>query len=59
LAQYPARFAAAVPICGGGYQSSAVSFKNTPIWVFHGAKDSTEKIAKPERIVEAQRKSGG
>ena len=34
--RYPGRFAAAVPICGGGDAQGAKVMKNTPIWAFHG-----------------------
>ena len=40
LAGYtPERFAALVPICGGGDTLTARRLGNVPIWVFHGAKD--------------------
>ncbi|MBI3469587.1 MAG: prolyl oligopeptidase family serine peptidase, partial [Planctomycetes bacterium] len=39
-AAYPERFAAIVPICGGGDPASAKRLKDLPIWVFHGAKDT-------------------
>lgn len=46
LARYPEKFAAAVPICGGGDVKSASLIKDVPIWAFHGAKD---KIVPPEQ----------
>ena len=41
LAAYqPKRFAAIVPICGGGEPFRLRLFSHVPAWVFHGAKDS-------------------
>ncbi len=40
LAAYqPKRFAAIVPICGGGEPFTTRLFAKVPAWVFHGAKD--------------------
>ena len=39
-AAYPDRFAAIIPICGGGDPKTAEKIKHLPIWVFHGAKDT-------------------
>ena len=39
------RFAAAVPICGGGDPRWAEQLKDLPIWVFHGAKDDTVPLS--------------
>jgi predicted peptidase len=41
LARWPDRFAAAVPICGGGHPGLAALYAPyTPIWLFHGALDN-------------------
>lgn len=58
-AKYPDRFAAIVPICGGGDPASAEKLKNIPCWVFHGAKDGAVPLAKSEEMVEAIKKAGG
>ncbi len=55
----PRRFAAAVPICGGGDPAWADRLKDLPLWVFHGAKDDTVPIAKSEKMVQALRAMGG
>ena len=46
IARYPHKFAAAVPICGGGDEKTAQAIKHIPIWAFHGA---TDPLVKPER----------
>ncbi len=49
----PDRFAALVPICGGGDPSTVRRFARVPIWVFHGAKDPVVPLANSEKMVEA------
>ena len=58
-AEHPARFAAVVPICGGGNVKSAESLKHLPIWVFHGAQDKVVPLRLSEQMVEALRAAGG
>ena len=57
--QYPERFAAIVPICGQGDVSDADALKDTPMWVFHGAKDTTVPLSNSEEMVAAVREAGG
>ncbi|MBN1418021.1 MAG: prolyl oligopeptidase family serine peptidase [Planctomycetes bacterium] len=58
-AAYPDRFAAVVPICGGGNPADAKRLKDLPIWVFHGAKDPVVPIARSEAMVSALKEAGG
>jgi predicted peptidase len=39
IERYPNLFAAAVPVCGGGDVSKALSIAHIPIWIIHGAED--------------------
>jgi predicted peptidase len=56
----PARFAAIVPICGGGETIFVRRYAKTlPVWVFHGAKDTAVPLERSERMVEALKKAGG
>ena len=41
ISRYPDLFAAAVPVCGGGDIKKADAIAHLPIWIFHGALDST------------------
>jgi predicted peptidase len=60
LAAYqPQRFAALVPICGGGEPIVAKLFSPIPTWVFHGAKDFVVPLERSEKMVEALQKAGG
>jgi predicted peptidase len=54
----PDRFAALVPICGGGDPNTARRFSHVAVWVFHGAKDSTVPLEGSEKMVEALKKAG-
>jgi len=58
-AHSPNRFAAIVPICGGGDPQWAKRFAHIPAWVFHGAKDPTVPFERSKQMVEALKKNGG
>ncbi len=63
---HPERFAAIVPICGGGDPLKALladpkkaeALRSLAVWAFHGAKDPVVKLVESERMVEALRKAG-
>ena len=57
--KYPERFAAIVPICGGGDPKNISAIKDIPAWVFHGAKDNTVKLEESEKMVNALKECGG
>lgn len=57
LGQEPRLFAAAVPVSGGGDPNRAESYKNVPVWVFHGAKDPTVNVDQSRKMVEALKKA--
>jgi predicted peptidase len=58
-AAYPDRFAAAVPICGGGNPADAPHLRSLPLWVFHGAHDQIVTLQQSERMVRAVEAAGG
>jgi predicted peptidase len=59
-AAHPERFAAAVPICGGGDPATmAGSLRRVPLWAFHGARDAVVPLARSCEMVEAVRCAGG
>jgi len=55
----PERFAAIVPICGGGSRALARRLKDLPVWVFHGAQDKTVPPEESEKMVAAIERAGG
>jgi len=52
------KFAAAVPICGGGDEQKAKDIGNIPIWAFHGAKDKLVKVSRSRNMVYALKENG-
>lgn len=59
LQRHPDRFAAAVPICGGGDVALAAKIKHVPIWAFHGDGDTAVKPHRSRAMIEALRNAGG
>jgi predicted peptidase len=57
--QYPDRWAAIVPIAGGGDDSQAAKIKDLPCWCFQGAKDSEAFVNSTRGVIAAVRKAGG
>ncbi len=56
---HPDRWAAIVPICGGGDPSKAETIKDIPTWVFHGDADTAVKVEKSRDMIAAIKKAGG
>ncbi|MDB6059801.1 MAG: esterase [Verrucomicrobiales bacterium] len=63
---HPEKFAAVIPICGGGETihvhlarlkyltpKTTAALKNLPIWAFHGSKDSAVPVNESEHMVES------
>lgn len=64
-AHYPSRFAAIVPICGGGERIDFIlggknsdALKSLGVWAFHGGKDSVVPLEESQRMVSAFEKMG-
>jgi predicted peptidase len=57
--RHAARFAAMVPICGGGEPQQAVALATRPLWVFHGARDDVIDVERSRQMVAAVRGAGG
>jgi len=58
LAAYPDKFAAAVPVCGGGDPETAALFAHVPVWAFHGAKDDVVSPEGSREMVRAMEAAG-
>jgi predicted peptidase len=64
--KHPERFAAAVPVCGGGRLLEILisrgmrreALQRLPVWAFHGAQDPTVPPAESERMIDALRRIG-
>ena len=57
--QNPDRFAALVPISGGGAVPYAKRIRHLPTWVFHGAKDPVIPLNESQRMVDALKAADG
>lgn len=53
IARFPGRFAAAVPVCGGGDPSTAERMSHIPVWAFHGSHDTTVRPASSRKMIRA------
>lgn len=58
-ARMPGRFAAALPICGGGDERTAAKLVALPIWCFHGDADRAVPVERSRTMIEAIRAAGG
>ena len=58
-ARMPDRFAAVMPICGGGDEATAGKLVHLPIWCFHGAADDVVPVARSRSMVAAVEAAGG
>lgn len=55
----PGRFAAALPICGGGDRAAAPRLAAMPLWCFHGADDPVVPAELSRSMIEAIIAAGG
>jgi predicted peptidase len=58
IARFPNKFAAAVPICGGGSVKSVPEIKHIPIWAFHGALDRIVPPQESRKMIAALQEAG-
>jgi lysophospholipase L1-like esterase/poly(3-hydroxybutyrate) depolymerase len=59
LTRQPQRWAAAVPICGGGDPARIGVAKGVALWAFHGAEDPAVPVARLQEMVAALQAAGG
>ena len=62
--EYPERFAAVVPICGGGlwafgFPERAADLRGVPVWAFHGLLDDVVPVQETAKLVAALQAAGG
>lgn len=58
-ARHAGRWAALLPICGGGEPADAAALAALPIWAFHGAIDPVIPVEASRAMVAAVRAAGG
>ena len=55
----PDKFAAIVPVCGGGMYGNAARLKNVKVWAFHGSEDDIVYVNESINMVDSVNKNGG
>lgn len=58
IARWPDRFAAAIPVCGGGAPATAERIAHIPIWATHGADDPTVPPEMSRQMIQALQEAG-
>ena len=59
ILEQPGRFAAAIPICGGGDPRRARAAAHVPIWAFHGSADGVVPVSETRAMIAAIQAAGG
>jgi lysophospholipase L1-like esterase/poly(3-hydroxybutyrate) depolymerase len=60
LTRFPERFAAGVPVCGGGDEKTVTpAMAKVPVWAFHSEDDGVVKTRRTRGMVQAMRTLGG
>lgn len=58
ITRFPHRFAAGIPICGGGDPDRAAQAKNVAVWAFHGDADPTVKVERTRVMIARLQEAG-
>lgn len=58
-ARHPERYAAVIPVCGGGETKWASKLRDLPIWAFHGALDESVPVKRSQDMIDAITAAGG
>jgi predicted peptidase len=58
-AKFPEKWAAIVPVCGGGNPANAARIKDIPCWCFHGQKDNVVPVQRSRSMIKALEQVGG
>lgn len=58
-AQHPERYAAILPICGGGERRRAYVLRDLPVWAFHGDADLVVTLDRSQEMIDAIKAAGG
>jgi predicted peptidase len=59
IGRFPDRFAAAIPVCGGGDTNTGKQIKHIPVWAFHGALDEVVYPSQSRVMIKALQDAGG
>jgi lysophospholipase L1-like esterase/poly(3-hydroxybutyrate) depolymerase len=60
VTRFPNRFAAGVPICGGGDEKTVTpEVAKVPVWAFHSSDDGVVKVIRTRNMIAAMKDKGG
>jgi lysophospholipase L1-like esterase len=59
ITRHPEKWAAAVPVCGGGDKTKAAAAKPVPVWAFHGLADGVVLPVRSRDMVAGLKSAGG
>lgn len=60
VTRFPGRFAAAIPVCGGGDEDTVTNeVAKVPLWALHSADDSVVKVRRSQNMIKALIAKGG
>ena len=59
ITRHPEKFAAAIPVCGGGDKGKAAAAKPVPVWAFHGLADNVVLPVRSQDMIAGLRTAGG
>ena len=59
ITRHPEKFAAAIPVCGGGDKAKSAAAKPVPVWAFHGLEDKVVLPIRSQDMVAGLRAAGG
>jgi predicted peptidase len=60
VTRFPDRFAAGVPVCGGGDENTVTAaVAKVPVWTFHSSDDTVVPSIRSVHMIEAMMKAGG
>lgn len=59
IARHPEKWAAAMPVCGGGPVEKITGAKNVAVWAFHGINDTAVPVVRSRELIAALKAAGG
>lgn len=60
ITRFPDRFAAAIPICGGGDEKTVTAdVAKIPLWAFHAPDDGIVPVVRTRHMIQAMQQAGG
>lgn len=59
ITRHPGKWAAAVPVCGGGDKTRAAAARAVPVWAFHGLEDNVIQPVRSRDMVAGMKAAGG